>query len=355
MALVGDPPVPMVAINTDTFRELLGRAFQAAGVSQDEASIIAASLTDAELCEVPTHGTFRVPGYLRGLASGRFNPAATVRVEYSSPVAALVNGDNALGYLPATVAVREATSRARESGIGLAAAFATNEFGRAAFYARQIAGDGFVSIVCQNTVPLLGGPGSAIPTHGNNPFAYATPGPDGVVFDAAWTPRSGGEIGRRRLLGLSIPEEWGYKDQSGAATTDPSALAATLPAVGGAKGFGMAILVDLLAAGLTGASANVDVPRNNSQVGIFVAALSPGIFGAYEHFTKSQSNGASAVREAGARWPGDRSEGARERNLAAGRVLIAEKIFSTAVEAVAESDPGLASEFRAAARQTGTQ
>jgi LDH2 family malate/lactate/ureidoglycolate dehydrogenase len=237
----------------------------------------------------------------------------------------------------------------------LAGVRSTNEFGRAAFFAKQIAAEGFVGIVCQNTLPLLGGPGSTVPTHGNNPFAYATPGDDGVVFDAAWTPRSGGEIGRRRLLGLPIPAEWGYRDSAGEITTDPSALASTLPAVGGGKGFGMAVLVDLLAAGLTGAAANVNVPRNNSDVGVFVAAISPGIFGEADHMSAAQTAGARAVRAAGARWPGDRSEGARERNLALSRVSIAEKIFEAALEAVDEIDAGLAQEFRALAHVSNSE
>jgi LDH2 family malate/lactate/ureidoglycolate dehydrogenase len=112
----------------------------------------------------------------------------------------------------------------------------------------------------------------------------------------------------------------------------------------------MAVLVDLLAAGLTGAAANVGVPKNNSQVGAFVAALSPDLFGEGTHFLAALSAGATAVRDASARWPGDRSEGARARNLAAGQVAIATKIFDAAVEAAAEIDSTVAAALQAAVR-----
>jgi LDH2 family malate/lactate/ureidoglycolate dehydrogenase len=135
-------------------------------------------------------------------------------------------------------------------------------------------------------------------------------------------------------------------DRTGAVTTEPGAIAATLPAVGGGKGFGIAVLVDLLAGALTGAAANVGVPSDNSQVGVFMLVVSPAVFGEAGHFEACQDAGATAVRDASARWPGDRSETARKRNLTAGTVAIAEKIFENAVSAVHEIDAGIARDFR---------
>ena len=120
------------------------------------------------------------------------------------------------------------------------------EFGRAAYYTAAAARRGCVAIVCQTRCPCWLRP-ARTPTHGNNPLAFAAPGADAPSFDAAFTARSGGELRRRSVLGLPLPLDWA-RHATGAPTTSPDAASATAQqAVGGAKGFGIAVLVDLLA------------------------------------------------------------------------------------------------------------
>lgn len=342
--------VPNLLVDQRVFRPLLEGAFAGTGMSGEEAKLIADSLIEAESCGVPTHGMLRVPFYVRGLRSGRFNARADIRDVHRAEAATLFDGDNALGFLPTIRACESAVASAARLGIGMAGTRNTNEFGRAAYYTEWMAERGFFGIAAANTLPLLAGPGGAIATHGNNPLAYTLPGPDSPIFDAAWTPRSGGEILRRRMLGLPLPLAWGYTGKDGVPTSDPAAASEALaPAIGGAKGFGMALLVDLLAGVLTGADYGPTIARDNRGVGAFVLAIDPDVLGAGELLAGRLKTMADAVRASGSRLPGDRARAARTAARTSGRVTVAARIFEEMVIAVSEADPALAKLMRAAA------
>jgi LDH2 family malate/lactate/ureidoglycolate dehydrogenase len=281
-----------------------------------------------------------VPGYLGGLCSKRFNPQAKIQTLHESPTSILLDADNALGYLPTWLATHAAVERARTTGVAVAGTRNGNEFGRAAFYAEEIGREGMIGIVCGNTLPMLGAPGAGVATFGNNPLAFSAPGAAAPLFDAAFTPRSGGELMRRRLLNLSLPEEWGYRDAAGEPVSDPHAVGGVMPAVGGAKGFGLAILVDLLAGVLTGAASGPDVPRDNSHIGSFVLALQPDIFGGAAELDHRLTRAADAVRESGGRMPGDSSRAHRRHAVEAG-VTIPAPIFDLFADAVGTVDQGI--------------
>lgn len=352
-----DPPVAIasVLVDIDVLRDSLTEAFATVGCASEEASLITDALLQAELCEVPTHGLFRVPGYLDGFASGRYKPAADVRVVHRGPASVLIDADNALGYWPAWLALEEAVTIATEFGVGLAGVRNSNELGRAAYYVEAAAARGFVSMICANTRPLLGAPGATFATHGNNPLAYSAPWPDAPLFDAAWTPRSGGEIARRRLLGLPLLAEWGYRDELGRPTTDPAAATlGVMPAVGGAKGFGIAILVDLLAGVLTGAANGPAVPLDNSGVGAFVIVLGPDVFGDSSTLSEQLGEAARAVRSSGGRWPGDRSHAARASNLRNHAVSVPKAVLDRAVKSIRRSAPSAASRLEVCQPQAAT-
>jgi LDH2 family malate/lactate/ureidoglycolate dehydrogenase len=90
----------VIGINATALSEILAATFQRAGQSVTEAKLISRALVDAEMCGVPTHGVLRVPGYLGGLCSKRFNPQAKIQTLHESPTSILLDADNALGYLP---------------------------------------------------------------------------------------------------------------------------------------------------------------------------------------------------------------------------------------------------------------
>ncbi|MFT3851439.1 MAG: Ldh family oxidoreductase [Ilumatobacteraceae bacterium] len=300
-----------------------------------EAERIVDALIEAEMCEVRSHGLLRVAWYLEAFQRGSFNTRADITVDRRGPAVTLIDGDGAIGYLPTWMAVEHAAAEARAHGVAIAGSRRIGEFGRAAYYAEALAADGLIGIVCQNTPPLIGVPGASRATHGNNPLAYAAPWDDAPLYDASFSPRSSGELKRRALLGLPIPQEWGYVDGGGAPLTDPDeAFASVMPAVGGAKGFGISVLVDILAGVLPGAVSGPEVRFGVPEVGSFVLAIDPDLFGAHRSAGPKIAKGASAVRAAGGRWPGDRSRAARERNVARGSVDLPPAVFAEARQAI---------------------
>jgi LDH2 family malate/lactate/ureidoglycolate dehydrogenase len=316
-------------------RSALEAAFVDAGCAPTEAARITDALIDAELCAVPTHGLLRVPWYLQAMRSGAVATGLEPTVERRTPAIARVDGHGAYGFLPTWVAVQEAVSGARSTGVGAAAVRNVGEFGRAAYYAAEASRLGCVAIVCQNTLPLVAAPGSSTATHGNNPLAFSAPAADSPTFDAAFTPRSGGELRRRAVLDLPLPIDWGYVDGDGTPTTDPKAASATAQqAIGGAKGFGIAVLVDLLAGVLAGAASGIDVPAGQPVVGAFVMAFDPAAFGVARGVLERQLTAtATVVRGSGGRWPGDRAAAARRAARRAGAFAVPRPIFELADEA----------------------
>lgn len=330
----GDGPAG-VELGIEELRTTLTDAFTAASASNEEAERIADALVEAELREVPTHGVLRVPWYLSGMRSGTYRTGVEPTVRSVAPAVTLLDGHGALGYLPTWRALDEAIANAERTGIGMAGVANVGEFGRAAYYASEAARRGYVAVVGQNTLPLLGAPGATAASHGNNPLAFSGPGDDAPIFDAAFTPRSGGELRRRSVLGLPLPVEWGYTDADGNVTTDPDeAVLGVQPAVGGAKGFGLAVLVDLFAGILTGAASGPSVTPGQPCVGAFVLALDPAVFGATDAVPREFATAAAFVRDNGGRWPGDRARAARDEHAARGTVAIPGPIWAAARRAI---------------------
>ncbi len=258
-------------------------------------------------------------------------PARDLSIESVTGACGMIEAPGCLGYLPTWLAVESAVRSSHEFGIGACGVRGISEFGRAAYYVARAVDLGAVAIVCQNTQPILAAPGAAVATHGNNPIAFGSPGADAPIFDAALSRRSMGEIKRRSMLELPIPLEWGYLDETGKPTTD-AARAAESPqqAVGGAKGFGIAVLVDLLAGVLTGAASGPAVVAGDATVGAMVIALSPKRFGlSQENLADAFGNSARHVRDAGGRWPGDRASAAAERNRMAESFEVPQPILAS--------------------------
>jgi LDH2 family malate/lactate/ureidoglycolate dehydrogenase len=154
--------------------------------------------------------------------------------------------------------------------------------------------------------------------------------------------RAVGELGRRRVLGIPLEAAAGYVDEHGVPTTDPAeAIKGVIPAAGGAKGFGMAVMVDLLAGVLTGSPSGPDVPMGNADFGAFMLVLDPDVFGSAESVEFKLQRTADEVRRTGGRWPGDRARGARGANLSRGFVEVPSVVWGLLQESVKLVSPRL--------------
>lgn len=226
----------------------------ARGVDPDCAETVADMLLDAELTGVSTHGVSRLAIYLerveRGLVS-RHNEAKILR---ESPSALAIDAGNSLGAVGAKFAMEACIRKARGTGCCFATVKNSNHFGAAAYYTRMAAAQGMIGFCCTNLTAKIAPHGAAEPFMGTNPISVAVPsGGFPVVLDMTPSVVALGKLILAQKLGKDIPLGWAL-DRDGKPTTDPAAgRAGSLIPIGGPKGSGLALMVEVLSGILSGA------------------------------------------------------------------------------------------------------
>ncbi|KAE8766106.1 Ldh family oxidoreductase [Georgenia thermotolerans] len=226
---------------------------EGAGLAPEPARALADSLVDADAHGVASHGVMLVPMYVERLRAGSVSTAATAHVVRDDGGAgAVLDAGHALGQLTAVQAMGLAVEKAKRLGVGAVAVRGAFHFGRALPFAQLAAAQGCIGVAMANTRPLMPAPGGAEPVVGNNPVAVAAPGDPGLGVDMALSEAALGKIRIAAAEGRPIPETWAT-DADGVPTADPAAaLEGMLLPAGGAKGFGLALVVDVLAGVLSG-------------------------------------------------------------------------------------------------------
>lgn len=261
--------------------------FDKAGLGAGDAAIIGADLVKANLRGLDSHGVSRMPMYLDRLRQGLVNPRPDIRVEQVAGAVASVDGDNAMGFLPAHIAMDEAMRLAEGAGIGLVGVRNSTHFGMGALYVLQALKRGFVSMVFTNSSPAIAMHGGRTAFLGASPIAAGIPGgPNGAPFvmDMSMTVIARGKIRLAAMRGEPIAEGLAL-DVDGRPTTDAQAAfeGVCLP-FGGIKGSVLGTMMDLMAGVLTGANYGGEVkslyfdhsaPQN---VGHLFFAIRPDLF-----------------------------------------------------------------------------
>ncbi|MFZ5650862.1 MAG: Ldh family oxidoreductase [Bacillota bacterium] len=228
---------------------------QGAGVSQEDASIVADVLIDTSLEGIDTHGISRLPVYLTRILNGRINARPNIKVDRTSPGLANVDGDNGLGQLVGVRSMQVAIKLAEEAGIGAVATKHSNHFGASSYYCKMASSSGMVGMAFTNTpsgIPPWGGKQAYF---GTNPIAFSFPGTEQpVVIDMSSSTVARGNIILAAKEGRPIPEGWAI-DSEGRPTTDARAAleGAVLP-MAGPKGYAMALAVEILSGVLSGSA-----------------------------------------------------------------------------------------------------
>jgi LDH2 family malate/lactate/ureidoglycolate dehydrogenase len=267
--------------------DAFARALLAAhGVPPEDAAVAAACLVRADLRGVDTHGLVRLPGYLDRMRRGLVEPKPTLAPSRVTPVAASLDGQNALGFVVGARAMAEAIAMARASGIGVVSARRSTHFGMAACYVLQALEAGMASLVFTNASRAMPPWGGREPLLGTSPLAAGAPGGRLAPFVLDMSPAvaARGKIRLAEKRGEKIP--LGYAlDAHGRPTTDPTAaLAGVVLPIGGPKGSGLSMLMDIFGGVLSGAAYAGDVgdqykaydrPQN---VGHFFLAMRPDLF-----------------------------------------------------------------------------
>ena len=198
----------------------------------------------------------RLPQYLDRVTNGIVKARPNITVTEKAPVVAHVDGDNGFGFIVATRGMDEAIERAQTYGVGVVTANNSNHFGMAATYVQQALDAGMISLVFTNSakqMPPFGGKETLL---GISPFAAGAPSGDEVpyILDMAPSVVAKGKIRKAARRGEKIPLGWAY-DAEGRPTEDAeTALSGSMAPIGGPKGSGIAILMDIMSGVLSGSA-----------------------------------------------------------------------------------------------------
>jgi LDH2 family malate/lactate/ureidoglycolate dehydrogenase len=243
-----------VSVPASRLTEAAARLLSAAGLGESPAEVVAGSLVDADMRGVSSHGVMLVPMYVERLRAGSVSPHTEAKLVADSGTLALLDGDNMFGQLSGDQAMSLAIEKAGRHGVGAVVVRHAFHFGGAFRYVMQAADAGCIGVAAANTRPLMPAPGGTAAVVGNNPIAFGIPfaGGDPLVLDMALSEVSLGKIRLAAQEGREIPPTWAT-DADGVATTNAEAAVdgLLLPA-GGHKGYGLALVVDVLTGVLSG-------------------------------------------------------------------------------------------------------
>ncbi|MTV19325.1 ureidoglycolate dehydrogenase [Staphylococcus delphini] len=232
--------------------ELIQNKLMKAGLPEEAAYDVADVLTFADHRGIHSHGAVRVEYYAERIAKGGITIHPHYQFKKTGPSTAVFDGDNGPGHQVAKIGMQHAIDMARESGIAVVGMKHLSHSGALGYFVEQAAKEGMVALSMCQSDPMVVPFGGTEPYFGTNPIAFSAPTSDEriITFDMATTVQAWGKVLDARSKGESIPDTWAVNDK-GEPTTDSRDVRALLP-VAGPKGYGLMMMVDILAGSLLG-------------------------------------------------------------------------------------------------------
>ena len=272
-------------VEPDDLAALLAGIGREHGIPPADSALLADTLVMAELWGHPSHGAIRLPWYLARIGTGAMAAVTEVETVRDAGPVVVLDGHDGLGQVVTQRAVEVGVDRALEHGVSAVAVRRSGHFGAAAYFTRYAAERGCIALLATNASPAMAPWGGRDRLVGTNPWSIAAPGPDGqvLVMDMANTAVARGKVHVAADRGTPIPAGWAAR-ADGTPTTDPrEAIEGLILPVGGAKGYVMAFMFDVLAGVLTGSAFGADVvgpfePRGRSGAGHLLLTLDVAAF-----------------------------------------------------------------------------
>lgn len=281
-----------IRIRRESLETFCGRIFQALDLSEDDARTAAAVLVAADARGIPSHGVARLHRYVNGLETGLMLPDAPVEVLMDTPSSLVIHAHGAMGAPVSVRAMKGVIEKAKTNGAAFGCVRDSNHFGIAGYYAMMALDEDMLGIAMTNTAAL------GVPTfgrrvmYGTNPLAFAAPADKerAFVLDMSTTVVTKGKIEVYERLGKQLPVGWAVSKHGRPATGPQSLLDDLFHQVGGGilplggagedfgghKGYGLAVMVDILCAVLCGAPFGLDLfdtERSHGRVSHFFGAI----------------------------------------------------------------------------------
>lgn len=326
----------MPTLTLEQAKDCAAAALMRCRTDPEIARIVAQALVAAEADGLKGHGLSRVPTYAAQAKVGKVDGFAKPTIEWRRAALAAVDACNGFAYPAIELAIDALPQAVRKNGMACAAIRRSHHCGATGHPVERLAEIGLVGLMFANTPAAIAPWGGTKAVFGTNPIAFSCPlrGRAPIVIDMSVSKIARGNILAAKQKGEPIPAGWAL-DSAGRPTTDPAAaLDGTMLPLGDAKGTALALMVELFAAGLTGAnfaadaSSFLDAKGGPPGTGQLLIAFDPAAFGGdgvIDHFT---ALAAAIESQPNARLPGARRiklrETARHSGLAIADALLAE-------------------------------
>lgn len=310
-------------------------ALEGAGATSSNAAAVARSTVLAESDGIRSHGLMYVPIYAEHIICGKVDGQAQPEVKISRPSAICVDAKSGFAHSAIDAGWEAFTSAARNNGVAAMTLYNSYNCGVLGHHAQRIAKEGLVGLCLTHAPASIAPFGASKPVVGTNPISIAVPDGDGgveILIDQSASVVAKSEIMLRSRTGQSIPDHWA-KDEHGQPTTDPNlALKGSMAPSGDYKGFGIGLLVEILASCLSGAVLSKDAsPFSGTQggppsTGQCFIAFDPGAFSGDVFFEKIKTLAAAISEQEGAHLPGSKGKVNRVRLTNEG-VIVAQELI----------------------------
>lgn len=313
----------MIRLSINEAREKAAAVLAANRTAPENAASVALALVMAEADGLGGHGLMRLPFYAAQAKCGKIDGCARPEIKSRMASAITIDAGNGFAYPAIDLAIEELVAATFRQGVAAASITRSSHCGAMGLAVEKIANHGLIALMFANTPGAMAVWGGKRPLLGTNPLACAFPRPSAppVVIDLSLSKIARGHIVAAKQRGSKIPSDWAL-DADGNATDDPvAALSGTMLPAGDAKGAALALMVEALAAGLTGshfafeASSFLDAEGPPPGTGQMIIALNPISFGGgVSHMDQLFS----AAHDDQARLPGERRQQNRQRAEAEG-------------------------------------
>ena len=312
-----------VVLTVEETGRLIVDALVTSNTSEENARSVADALVGAELDGQAGHGLRRVPAYAAQARSGKANGFAVPRAERTRPGTVHIDGDDGFAFPAMDLALQHLTEMTPEQGIAIAGIHRSHHAGVAGLTVEALANQGLIALMFANSPAAMAPWGGNRALFGTDPIAFAAPlgGDLPIVVDVSLSKVARGKIMAAAQKGEPIPEGWAL-DSDGNPTTEAKAgLEGTMIPLGDAKGTALALMVELLCAGLTGANYGYQAttffddkgpPPGTGQT---IIAIDPAAFGGASVVARFAEMAQSITATEGARIPGRRRQELRERHM----------------------------------------
>lgn len=242
-----------VLVDEKELRSLVTNKLTGGGLNSTDAETVADVLVHADLRGVRSHGVIRTEHYVKRLNAGSLNKNATFSFKKLRPGAGLLDADDGMGHVACIEAMDQACNLAKETGIAMVGVENGSHCGALSYFLMRALNKDMIGMAVTHTDKCVAPYGGSKPFFGTNPIAFGFPTKrhKPVILDMATSNIAFGKILHAKEQNSSIPDDWGMNSE-GKPTTDPHKVEAMTP-FGGYKGYGIALVIDVLTGILLGA------------------------------------------------------------------------------------------------------